>query len=62
VAPEKKKFLTRSLILHWSLTFLCLGSKIIEIIIFILNTLRGCSMHIQICSLLIQNTPGATSA
>jgi hypothetical protein len=29
------------------LKFLCLGSKIIQIIIFILNTLRGCSMRIQ---------------
>ncbi len=33
--------------------FLCLGSKIIQIIIFILNALRGCSMRIQ-------NTPRAT--
>jgi hypothetical protein len=29
------------------LKFLCLGSKLIQIIIFILNTLRGCSLRIQ---------------
>jgi hypothetical protein len=46
-------FLTCSLILYLSLKFFCLGSKNIQIIIFILNTLRGCSMHIQ-------NTPRAT--
>ncbi len=46
-------FLTRTLILYSSLKFLCLGSKIIQIIIFILNTLRGCSMRIQ-------NTPRVT--
>jgi hypothetical protein len=46
-------FITRSLILYSSLKFLCLGSKNIQIIIFILNTLRGCSMRIQ-------NTPRAT--
>jgi hypothetical protein len=34
---------------------LCLGSKLIKIIIFILNTLRGCSLSVQ-------NTPRATSA
>ncbi len=28
----------------------------------ILNLLRGCSVRIQICSMRIQNTPGATSA
>jgi hypothetical protein len=49
-------------ILYWSLKFLYLGSKIIQIIIFILNTLRGCSMRIQICSMHIQNTPRASSA
>ncbi len=48
-----KFFLTRSLILYSSMKFLCLGSKNIQIIIFILNSLRGCSMHIQ-------NTPRAT--
>jgi hypothetical protein len=57
-----KFFQTRSLILYWSLKFLCLGSKVIQIIIFILNTLRGGSMRIQICSMRIQNTLGATSA
>ncbi len=50
-------------LLYWPLSFLWLGSKIIRIIItFILNSLRGCSIHIQICSMLIQNTPRATSA
>jgi hypothetical protein len=39
-------FLTRSLILYWSLKFLCLSSELIQIIIYILNTLRGCSMRI----------------
>jgi hypothetical protein len=28
-----------------------------QIIIFILNSLTGCSMHIQTCSMRIQNTP-----
>jgi hypothetical protein len=57
-----KIFKTHSLILYWSLKLLCLGSKIIQIFIFILSTLRGCSMRNQICSLRIQNTWGATSA
>ncbi len=39
--------LTRSIILYSSLKFLCLGSIIIQIIIFILNKLKGCSMRIQ---------------
>jgi hypothetical protein len=39
---------------------LMLRSKISQIIIFILNTLRGCFMYIQICSVRIQNTPGPT--
>jgi small-conductance mechanosensitive channel len=34
-------FLTRSSILYWSSKFLCLGSKIIKIIILILNALRA---------------------
>jgi hypothetical protein len=34
----------------------------IQIIFLILNTLTGCSMRIQICSMRIQNTPGVTSA
>jgi hypothetical protein len=55
-------FLTRPLILHWFFKFLYLGSKMIQIIIFILNTLRGCSRRIQICSMRIQNTPRGTSA
>jgi hypothetical protein len=46
-------FGTRSLILYSSFKFLCLGSKNIQIIIFIMNMLRGCSMRIQ-------NTPRAT--
>jgi hypothetical protein len=46
-------FLTRSLILYSSLKFLCISSKNIQIIILILNTLRGCSVRIQ-------NTPRAT--
>jgi hypothetical protein len=53
VAPDKIFFKTHSLILYLSLKFLCLGYKIIQIVIFILNTLRGCSMRIQ-------NTPRAT--
>jgi hypothetical protein len=53
VAHDIKFFLNRSLILHASLKFLCLGSKNIQIVIFILNTLRGCSMRIQ-------NTPRAS--
>jgi hypothetical protein len=40
-------FFTRSLNLYSSLKFLCLGSKLIQIIIFIFNMLRGCSMRIQ---------------
>ncbi len=40
---------------YLSLKFLRLGSKLIQIIIFTLNTLRGCSMRIQ-------NTPRATLA
>jgi hypothetical protein len=47
-----KFFKNRSLILNSSLKFLCLGFKLIQIIIFILNTLRGCSMRIL-------NTPRA---
>ncbi len=42
--------------------FFCLGSKIIQIIVLILYTLRGCSVHIQICSMRIQIAPGATLA
>jgi hypothetical protein len=53
VAPDINFFLTHSLILCLSLKFLCLGFKLIQIIIFILNTLRGSSM-------LIQNTLRAT--
>jgi hypothetical protein len=41
---------------------LMLNSKIIPIIIFIFNALRGCFMCIQICSMRIQNTPLATVA
>ncbi len=47
MAPDINFFLTRSLILYSPLKFLCLGFKLIQIIIFILNTLRECSMHIQ---------------
>ncbi len=42
-----KFFFTHSFISYSSLKFLCLGSKLIQIIIFILSTLRGCSMRIQ---------------
>jgi hypothetical protein len=42
-----KNLLIRFLILYPSLKFLCLGSKLIQIIIFILNMLRRCSMRIQ---------------
>jgi hypothetical protein len=38
---EKKKFKTHSLILYMSLKILCLGSKVFQIIIFILNSFRG---------------------
>ncbi len=41
--------------------FLCLSSKIIWIIIFILNWPRGCSMRILTCSGCIQNIAGATT-
>ncbi len=47
MAPEIRIFLTGSLILCLSLKFLCLDSKLIQIIIFIFNTLRECSMRIQ---------------
>jgi hypothetical protein len=55
-------FKTRSLILYWSMKLLWLSSKLSRIIIFILNTPRGCSMQIQICSMRIKNTQRATSA
>ncbi len=44
---RQKIFLTHFLILYWSLKFICLGSKTIQIIIFILSTLAECSMRIQ---------------
>jgi hypothetical protein len=47
---------------NFILAFFCLGSKSVQIIIFVLNTLRGCSVRIQIRSMRIQNTLGATSA
>jgi hypothetical protein len=53
---------TSFFILYWPSKFLFLGSKIIQIIIFILNTLRGRAMPIQIPSMRIQNTSRATSA
>ncbi len=53
MAPDIEFFLNQLSILFSSLKFLCFGSKLIQIIILILNTLRGCSMRIQ-------NTPGAT--
>ncbi len=56
-----KYFFDLLFILYWSLNFSCLGSKIIKIIIFILNTLTGCFMHIKICSMRIHNTLEATS-
>jgi hypothetical protein len=62
LTPDIKIFFS---LLNFALVFEVLMprlKKIIQIIIFILNSLRGCSMQIQICSMRIQNTPGAASA
>jgi hypothetical protein len=61
VAPDLTKFFNPLFNFKRLLKFLCLGSKSIQIIFFILNTLRVCSIRIQICTLRIQNTLGATS-
>ncbi len=58
VPPNIKFFNT---IFNFLLAFeiIMLRFQIIQIVIFLLNTIRGCSMLIQICTMRIQYTPRA---